>query len=1063
MSAKILEALTDENPDLKKQIGCITGIFQLFDRHHLLTAKRLNGQNHKKLPSGRSHVKSGNFGAEAVTCSPQTSTEKSLRKNPNEDQRTSIESSRASLSSSSCSSSFSSLDYNKPTQPETPFFERTTFPEKSIRNSHKFQNSDVDNRTNKYAICKDQTNNSARSRRPSLDIRDIVKDSIYRETHGLSVKTTSRDERVNNVLKRRDSPRPLHLSKSLDGSYGVTTNGKDVSLYSCEAKDVSLYSGSKDAPRFSFDGRERPRSSLDSRDTCKSTTKLRELPRLSLDSRECSMKSSNFDSKSNPVLKDLRRSTNSDQKNYNNGAMNPQELESNKRHPSVVAKLMGLEALPNSSSATQGLMGLVKTHTEESKPDRTSQSPKRSLNDPVLLQLRSPASIAIPISLSKFPIETAPWRQQDSGRRTQKTAFRNREANQQSPTSQSVYIEIEKRLKELEFQQSNKDLRALKQILDAMQAKGLLESKKDEDQASQIMVQKNFSIHDQNMRSANRLNPLNNRSISAPVKGNGSTSAFESPIVIMKPAKFLDRPGIPSGLRKFRTGDYVDSKKVIVNNRVATDVTPKLSPKEPANRILTSMEKKTNGRNEENSSQKPQLRSTQSLSRTQQIPREDFGSPSRSSGSLSPRTQQRKLESEKRSRPPIPLSDLSKPRRQSVKQQSESGSPGGRQRLRSARVQQIDDQLSEFSNETRNSSHQGDEISLRSDSNVSLASQTDIEVTSVDRSVINCAFFQKGSQSPCGKVGDNTVSSLRKKSLSSLSKDSLSAEFTMIGPEQPSPISVLDASFYKEDLLPSPVKRISNAFKDDETRNPNDTYGEDGRDLVSLDPLSNKMPDNFSSEINHKKLKNITTDHIASICQNMSPDHRYVSEILLASGVLLIDFTSSPTQSQLHPSGHPINPDLFFVLEQTTKHGNVVHSKHDREKVHRKLIFDTVNEILTRKLVLVGQVEPWLRPDKLTNATQYQLLRELFSEIDRLQAYGMKSSLEDDDDWFLSILRDDMMNWGENLTDFQKEMSGMVLDVERLIFKDLIDEIVNIKPLNPRAKPSMRRRQLFGK
>lgn len=49
MAAKFLQTLTDENVDLQKQIGCMTGIFQLFDRHHTLIARR----SHKRLPPGK--------------------------------------------------------------------------------------------------------------------------------------------------------------------------------------------------------------------------------------------------------------------------------------------------------------------------------------------------------------------------------------------------------------------------------------------------------------------------------------------------------------------------------------------------------------------------------------------------------------------------------------------------------------------------------------------------------------------------------------------------------------------------------------------------------------------------------------------------------------------------------------------------------------------------------------------------------------------------------------------------------------------------------------------------
>lgn len=54
MAAKLLHSLTDDNPDLQKQIGCMTGIFQMFDRQHMLTGSRgIVGHSTKRLPSGK--------------------------------------------------------------------------------------------------------------------------------------------------------------------------------------------------------------------------------------------------------------------------------------------------------------------------------------------------------------------------------------------------------------------------------------------------------------------------------------------------------------------------------------------------------------------------------------------------------------------------------------------------------------------------------------------------------------------------------------------------------------------------------------------------------------------------------------------------------------------------------------------------------------------------------------------------------------------------------------------------------------------------------------------------
>ncbi|XP_010260208.1 PREDICTED: protein LONGIFOLIA 1-like [Nelumbo nucifera] len=1102
MSAKFLHELADDNSNLKKQIGCMTGIFQLFDRHNILTGRRLTGHSHKRLPSGISHIKNGSFRVEPNNDYLQTHTEKDSNKNTNENQRVSIESSRASFSSSSCSSSLSSMDCNRAAQLEHPSFDRSIFPETPQREPTSIE-----------------PNASPQLRSQPIDFRDVVKDSIYREPRSLSVKTTTEEGTVSRTVKHRDSPRPLQLT----GSYGVGTNGnqkvpvdfnesvrvlvklreapryfnevKESPRSSYEAKEGPLFLASKDSPRFSYDGREIPRASFESRDTFKSSAKLRDLPRLSLDSREGSMRSSNSNSKSNSILKDLQRGSS----DSNSRATNSQkELGTCKRPPSVVAKLMGLEALPNSTPATDDQMTLIKTcyvedresftgslrTVDESKPFRFSGSPRSSLKDPNSPKLKSPDLVMKPFSSSRFPIEPAPWRQPDGCSSLQKAALRNWEVPARtSNSSPSVYVEIEKRLKELKFKQSDKDLRALKQILEAMQAKGLLEAEKEEHQATKLVSKReynnqNLTNFNENLRLANRREPQVNHSTYVTIKGTSPSRNFESPIVIMKPARLINKSGIPassvipidglSGIH--RSSDSLDKKRGTLNSRVAKDLPPKQNLRDPTSRTLSPIDKRTNGRN---------LRSTQISTNPQQRFRENNDISGKNSGSVSPRLQQKRFELEKQSpRPPMPSSDATRPRRRPVRQPTESGSPGGKLRQGPSNLQQSDDQLSDISSETRHFSHQRDEISQQSDGNVSLSSQMDIEVTSADRSAdINCNFLGQGSQSPSRNVANNSVSSLKqKKSSGRLSEDGPLAELATVAPEQPSPVSVLDASFYRDDL-PSPVKKISTSFTDDETKHSEDNPGEGEWDPVQLDLSSDNLVHNPSSEINRKKLKNIehlvqklaqlnsnhneaTTDYIASLCENANPDHRYISEILLTSGLLLRDLTSGLTTFQLHPSGHPINPDLFFVLEQTkgTNEHNlekVGRCKPSREKLHRKLMFDTVNEILVKKL---PPSEPWLRDNKVGRRTQnaQQLLRELCSEVEQFQANNLVCKYDDNDDNLKSILWEDVMHRSDNWSDLRSEVAGVVLDVERLLFKDLVDEVVGGEAASLRAKISRR-------
>ncbi|XP_059441169.1 protein LONGIFOLIA 1 [Corylus avellana] len=1107
MAAKLLHSLADDNPDLHRQIGCMTGIFQLFDRPNIIHGRRIS---HKRLPPGNSHFNNGSLERESNNIyQRQTQAEINLSRNASEKQRISTESSRASFSSS-CSSPLSSLDCNKTAQPETSS-DRMIFPETPSRDP-----------------VINQPSTSPRPGRQSLDLRDVVKDSMYREARGLSIKTTTKEEAIGRALKRRDSPRPLQLPKSVDGSCGVGVNmkqngpgdlkeslkvlaklreapwyyneGKEPPMSSYESKDGPWSSISRDAPRFSYDGREINRLSFESRENLKSTTKHKELPRLSLDSREGSLWNSNSDSRPNHLTKNFQNGGNLKDKTLNL----PQSSETQKRPPSVVAKLMGLETLPDSALANDSQLHLFKTYAVEdgdpfsrslktneiNRAVRNLKSPRNPSKDPTSPRWRNSDFVMKPISSSRLPIEPAPWKQLDGNRVSQKPAFRPVIVPPRAPNSfSSVYSEIEKRLKDIEFKQSGKDLRALKQILEAMQAKGLLETKKEEEEAENFEIQRDAEPKsigsNQNSKSLGRQNPQRNHAVASPSRGSNPSRTFESPIVIMKPAKLVERSGIPassvipiddiSSLHKIPSFGFADSKRGSINSQTAKDQSPKNSGR---NSSVSSTDKKASGRN---------MRSMQSSFRSQLSPKENTTSSEKITGSVSPRLQQKKLELEKRSRPPTPPSDSNKPRRQSNRHLKDSGSLGEKVRAKSSNLQLSDDQLSEQSYESRSLSCQGDDISVHSDGNIVLDSKIDIEVNSTEQSIeIN------GSQSPSMKPVKYLPSgSMQKKSTSRFDEDGSLAELATVAPEHPSPVSVLDASVYRDDEL-SPIKQIPNAPKGDSAQESNDSHSEDQWN-TSDNPSSNSMGSCLTSEINRKKLQSIEhlvqklrrlnsnhdearTDYIASLCENSNPDHRYISEILLASGLLLRDLGSDLTAFQLHPSGHPINPELFFVLEQTKASsllskedrgpGKVANSKLDREKFHRKLIFDAVNEILVAKLSLVGMCpEPWRKPDRLARKTvsAQKLLKELCIEIEQFQAKKLVCSLEEEEeDGLKSILWEDVMHRSGSWTDCRSEISGMVLDVERLVFKDLVDEIVIGEAACSRTKPG-RRRKLFTK
>ncbi|XP_010660611.1 protein LONGIFOLIA 1 isoform X2 [Vitis vinifera] len=1044
MSAKLLHTLSDENPDLQKQIGCMNGIFQLFDRHHFLGGRRINGHTHKRLPPGQ--------GMEPNNA-PHKAKDKNPKKFVKEKQRISTESSRTSFSSSSCSSTFSSVDCNRTAQTESFSHSQTGFPNTPSRD-----------------LPMTQPDASPRLGRQSLDLRDIVKDSIYREACGLSVKTAWKKEAVSHAVKHIDSPRPMRLSKEpikvpvLDESLRTFGKLRGPPRNSNERKDGSLVLTPRDAPRFSYDGRE-------SRDTFKSAIKLKDLPRLSLDSRESSMRGSASELKSNYLLRDLQKGNGNSSK-----MLSPQqEPGSNKRPSGVVAKLMGLDAFPDSSmSINDGQMEACpdgdtnpfsrsSKAAGESKQHRISGSPRNSHKDPVSPRLRNAGSVMKPTSTSRFPIEPAPWKQLDGSQGPQKPTFKHREAATKTLNSTpSIYGEIEKRLTELEFKKSGKDLRALKRILEAMQkTKETIEAKKDHNSNSVSQTSNSLGCSSpvRSSKVANSRNLQSNSPMSATIRGTSSPTSFKSPIVIMKPAKLIEKShnlassAIPidglSGLPRLQTGDLVGSRKDSVDKQTAKDLTPRNKHlKEPSSQPSRLLDKSSADRSS---------RLTKTSKVHQKINEENTSSSGRNSGAVSPRLQQKKLELDKQSRSTTPSPESSRVRRQSSRQLTEPSSPARKLRQRAPNLLQSDDQLSEISGDSRNLSYQGDADSIQSESNISLVSQIDIEVTSIDRSGgINSISFQHGGQKH--KNGDGTMT-----------------KFATATQEQPSPVSVLDAAFYKDDL-PSPVKKISNAFKDDETLN----YDEMEWATVGLNHLYDSSRPSLSSDINHKKLENIenlvqrirelnsthnefSVDLIASLCDKTNPDHRYISEILLASG--LLRDCSGLMITKLHQSSHPINPKLFLVLEQNRDVANILNDKYSSQntaqsKLQRKLIFDVVNEILFQKLAFTGSSEPCFLPNKIVRRSQngQELLRELCSEIDQLQGNNSDCSLENEVSW------EDIMHRSANRADFHGEVSGIALDVERLIFKDLIGEVLNGEAALSRARPRGHHyRQLFPK
>ncbi|KAM0867709.1 hypothetical protein ACQ4PT_041802 [Festuca glaucescens] len=294
MPARMLRTVTQEATEFNQRMGCMAGVFQIFDRHHgLLTARRRGGGRGARgtAPPGPGHDSSSNASVEKSStsditlfgCWKQTSfnmilntymQDKTFSKSMTDNSCLSVESSKASSSASSVCSSLSSQDSNKPVKQELLDISEEPFVERPTRNSPSLELLKIE----------------AGSTSANTGSGDTTQGSISRDSHDLTVKTSAKE--VTNEL-HKDSLRPLLISK-------LKWN------------------------LFEAQGSKKP------------SARSRELPRLSLDSRKEYI---------NPSSRPKNVAYTRTDDNLID-ALKPQDSPSHRRARSVVAKLMGLEETP---------------------------------------------------------------------------------------------------------------------------------------------------------------------------------------------------------------------------------------------------------------------------------------------------------------------------------------------------------------------------------------------------------------------------------------------------------------------------------------------------------------------------------------------------------------------------------------------------------------------------------------------------------------------------------------------------------------------------------------------
>ncbi|KAG4995966.1 hypothetical protein AAZX31_10G029800 [Glycine max] len=610
----------------------------------------------------------------------------------------------------------------------------------------------------------------------------------------------------------------------------------------------------------------------------------REAPRLSLDSRAI------VDAKGTLHL-------------HPRGEIPPEnDADKQRRSTSVIAKLMGLEPLPDSEPEPgPGPVAKLQRSASESRVPRDLPLPLTQCRffDPNNFTAQVTTNVVhennnnnnnnnsyytnnnavIDSRFVSSRVAADPPKQ-----RLKKSFYDSADFFPEPKHTVSVYGEIERRLRVRGINEPSKDLHTLKHILEALQLKGLL---------------------------------------------HNSTKPNQSPIVVMKPVRSVNRTG--------------------------SDYSPRSSPRRSPR---VGNEARRSEQNERNVRGQGRTQSS-SPNRRKQEPQRRVGVDSRRvSVSVSP------VHSPKVS-----------PRRNAnaTGQQVPSGSPRMMMRKNNERKEKVLLGGAE------------DESSTISDNSFSTSSYPDTERYRLEE-------YKEGKDllDRCDKL------------LNSI------AEITAANELQPSPVSVLDSSFYKDDWSsPSPITKRYIDYKDQAAESEDDMWS-------------------------------------AALCSSEEAasedcDFAYVSEILRACTYL------------------PEDSDIFLLLEKQQCLKGKDTSK--ASTLQRRLIFDTLQEILNRN----QQLPPW-------KAVSYgEQRQQIWSEFRRIREREESWESEDLFKVICGVLKkdmaDEMRGWGE----WPVEMGDVVLDIERLVFKDLVGETIReLASFSPQSQcnnklllPSLRRKLVF--
>ncbi|KAI5055820.1 hypothetical protein GOP47_0029341 [Adiantum capillus-veneris] len=239
-------------------------------------------------------------------------------------------------------------------------------------------------------------------------------------------------------------------------------------------------------------------------------------------------------------------------------------------------------------------------------------------------------------------------------------------------------------------------------------------------------------------------------------------------------------------------------------------------------------------------------------------------------------------------------------------------------------------------------------------------------------------------------------------------------------PEQPSPVSVLDAPFHEEPAGPMDFMEISSGLKDLRGRL---------QLLKFVDQEAVSIQEEYQEE-----------DYGILCPQGRMPELIYVKNLLVVSGFII---DSATVLTRWHSPSQPLAACIFERVEnsyRSSESGNIAMEEGGLGTHTRHLLFDSVNEVLLQVLGPHVNCRAWWKCPQIPS--DMPLGKDLVGQVWSGVCKRLCSHTEGQDT-LGNLVAEDLAT-KDRWQDFSLELEIVMLGVEKAIWNDLLEEYLSV-------------------